>query len=198
MDEAEPSSSLLGGLADDLARGLADPRPVPEPVPALAPPEVALDATVRSAIRELGVTSDPISAEAQSIAERLLVAAGLVAAAPAPSSHAPEGAGAWVLHHEAGRVVLGDGDVVVGRVPGDGIDLVIPNPLVSARHCRVGERRGRLLLKDLGSTNGLSVSRDGALRTVDANATVELLEGDRVGIDDEVVLFTVGRGLGAR
>jgi ABC transport system ATP-binding/permease protein len=44
--------------------------------------------------------------------------------------------------------------LVIGRKRGD---LILDDPLVSGSHCRIVERDGKLLLQDLGSTNGTLV-----------------------------------------
>ncbi len=48
-----------------------------------------------------------------------------------------------------------DGPLVVGS--GDGCDLVLADDTVSSRHCELFWRDGRLVLRDLGSTNGVVV-----------------------------------------
>jgi len=47
-----------------------------------------------------------------------------------------------------------DAPLVIGRKRGD---LLLDDPLISARHCQVWFRDGRYYLKDLGSTNGTAV-----------------------------------------
>jgi predicted component of type VI protein secretion system len=47
---------------------------------------------------------------------------------------------------------------VFGRARESSIPL--PHPLVSRQHCELFEREGRLLVRDLGSTNGTFVGRD--------------------------------------
>lgn len=60
---------------------------------------------------------------------------------------------------EGTSVRLGDGQsITIGRKRGD---LMLADPLVSGRHCRISQRGGEFVLRDLGSTNGTMV--DGRL-----------------------------------
>ncbi len=53
------------------------------------------------------------------------------------------------------NVPLEDGTtVVIGRKKGD---LLLEDPLISGRHCQIVHKDGRVVLKDLGSTNGTLV-----------------------------------------
>jgi serine phosphatase RsbU (regulator of sigma subunit) len=57
---------------------------------------------------------------------------------------------------EAGRrIVLGAAPLRIGRVPGN--DLVLPSPEVSRNHCSLAVLGRRVMLTDLGSTNGTQV-----------------------------------------
>jgi two-component system response regulator GlrR len=51
---------------------------------------------------------------------------------------------------------LDDGPVVIGS--SNGCDLVIADDTVSARHCEIALRGERLIVRDLGSTNGVFVN----------------------------------------
>ncbi len=53
------------------------------------------------------------------------------------------------------RLPLDGGPVVVGS--GEGCDLTVPDDTVSSRHCELFWREGRLVLRDLMSTNGVVV-----------------------------------------
>lgn len=55
-----------------------------------------------------------------------------------------------------GTMVPVDGPVVVGR--GDGADLTIADPFASERHACFDRVGGRLVVEDLGSTNGTLVN----------------------------------------
>jgi diguanylate cyclase (GGDEF)-like protein len=60
-------------------------------------------------------------------------------------------------------------------------DLVLDEPGVSRVHCRITRRRGRLVVEDMGSTNGVIIN---GIRTNRAN----LSEGDRLQIGSAAVL----------
>ncbi len=82
-----------------------------------------------------------------------------------------------------GREFLVSGEALIGRAPGCAIAL--SDDHVSARHARVFERRGRVWVEDLGSTNGTLLNgrqlrRAAALRT-----------GDRLQIGEIVLSFRV-------
>ncbi len=68
--------------------------------------------------------------------------------------------GAVLRVHAPGRAsrdVAFDGQpVTIGRAAD--VDLVVADPLVSRRHARLAPRGGRLVLEDLGSTNGTRVN----------------------------------------
>jgi pSer/pThr/pTyr-binding forkhead associated (FHA) protein len=51
--------------------------------------------------------------------------------------------------------------LTIGR--GSDADVVVADPLVSRRHARLAQRAGRLVLTDLGSTNGTRVN-DGVVK----------------------------------
>jgi eukaryotic-like serine/threonine-protein kinase len=50
------------------------------------------------------------------------------------------------------RLVLADAPLILGRVPG--CDMVINNPRISKRHCRIERINGQIVVTDLHSTNG--------------------------------------------
>lgn len=57
------------------------------------------------------------------------------------------------LHLVSGRISISIKNLMtVGR--DDGCDLVVMDPLVSRRHCKIGRLYGVYVLKDMGSTNG--------------------------------------------
>ncbi|MGH9464374.1 MAG: FHA domain-containing protein, partial [Thermoanaerobaculia bacterium] len=51
---------------------------------------------------------------------------------------------------------FGGGELIVGRAPDCG--LVIPDPFLSRHHARLSLAEGRLLVEDLGSSNGTLVN----------------------------------------
>jgi hypothetical protein len=50
------------------------------------------------------------------------------------------------------------GPIVVGRAPGDGIDVVIADPSISKRHCELTPAGDAVSLVDCASTNGTAVN----------------------------------------
>jgi hypothetical protein len=76
---------------------------------------------------------------------------------PVPPAIAP---GAVLRVHAPGRpardVAMDGHPVTIGRA--SDADVVIADPLVSRRHARLAPRGGRLVLEDLGSTNGTRVN----------------------------------------
>ncbi|HXD53608.1 MAG TPA: FHA domain-containing protein [Solirubrobacteraceae bacterium] len=85
--------------------------------------------------------------------------------------------------HEAGMIYDLDEDLVLGR--GDAAAIRLEDPFASARHARVYDRAGSVIVEDLGSTNGTYLNE-------------ELLEsprplhpGDRVRIGDSEFSFEV-------
>ncbi len=54
-----------------------------------------------------------------------------------------------------GREHVLDADVTIGR---EGCDVVLPDPEVSRRHAALRVTDGRLVVEDLGSTNGTFVN----------------------------------------
>ena len=71
------------------------------------------------------------------------------------------------------------GPLVVGRAPG--ADIVVSEEFVSGRHARFTPFDDRLILEDLGSTNGTQVNG----RPI--NEPKELANGDNVQIGDVVI-----------
>jgi len=85
--------------------------------------------------------------------------------------------------HDAGMIYDLDEDLVLGR--GDAAAIRLEDPFASARHARIYERAGSVVVEDLGSTNGTYLNE-------------ELLEsprplhpGDRVRIGDSEFSFEV-------
>lgn len=69
----------------------------------------------------------------------------------------------------AGSRFEGDNEITVGRDPSN--DVSVPDTSVSLVHCSVFKDGGRVFVKDLGSTNGISLN---GRRII----TAELVEGD--------------------
>ena len=174
----EPHDSLLGGLADDLARGLADVDSAAEVVGPVA--ASVGEAPPRSAILEFSDTGRVESAEAAKRAVEILTAAG------------------WLNSSQVWSLVLADRvasvgvqPIVVGRIPQSGVDIVVPDMLVSRVHCQFVVVDGRLIAEDLGSTNGLVVRRGGEFITVEPEGRLVMESDDVVTVNNEVVIGTV-------
>ena len=74
---------------------------------------------------------------------------------------------------EAGRVVVVDGEIVIGR---EGADLTIPDTELSRRHAVVRPEGQGVIVEDLGSTNGTFVDgrRITAAVTLSGTATIRV------------------------
>jgi len=84
---------------------------------------------------------------------------------------------------ESGRqqglsVILPEGSLLLGRVPGEG--FVVDDGRISRRHAIVHRRGGRVSIEDLGSRNGIKVN---GTRVKD----VALSPGDRISLGDTVL-----------
>ncbi|MCB9598563.1 MAG: GGDEF domain-containing protein [Sandaracinaceae bacterium] len=79
------------------------------------------------------------------------------------------------------RQRMTESSFVIGR--GGRADLVLQDPRVSSRHCRIEDRGDGFALIDLGSTNGTSVN--GAI--VDGERILE--SNDRIEVGDTVIRF---------
>jgi hypothetical protein len=88
----------------------------------------------------------------------------------------------WLVYKE-GRVVLREGDHLVGRHP----DSVVPidSSTVSRTHARIQLLGGRAILTDLGSRNGTYV------RGVKVEGSVTLRDGDSIMLGSMVLTFRV-------
>lgn len=82
------------------------------------------------------------------------------------------------------RVFLGELPLRIGRVEGN--DMVLPSPEVSRSHCNVVVRGGRVIVTDLGSTNGTLV--DGQRIA----APTELAEGARLKLGPFTLAYLRG------
>lgn len=71
----------------------------------------------------------------------------------------------------------------LGRIPGN--HLVVPDPLVSRRHCELWVADGALYVKDLGTANGTFVNDQRVLERA-------LIAGDRLAVGSTV--FSVESG----
>jgi hypothetical protein len=112
---------------------------------------------VRSARRDLGGVREEARAAPRPTPSE---ATGLYSA----SGLARAGAAARAAHlvverapgHDSGMIYDLDGDLVLGR--GDRAEIRLQDPFASARHARVYEQGGVVVIEDLGSTNGTYVN----------------------------------------
>lgn len=108
-----------------------------------------------------------------------------------PSSVANPVGQSWLLTAGASShdryVVPADGGVI-GKSPSRASIVVSLSSAISRAHCRVSSENDRLVVEDLGSTNGTFVNGVCATKGVPA----ELREGDRLRLAD--VQFTVQKG----
>ena len=74
------------------------------------------------------------------------------------------------------RLVLEDAPLLLGRVPG--CDMVLNNPRISKRHCRIERVKGQIMVTDLNSTNGTFI---GLQRLAPDTPTVWLDDELKVG-----------------
>jgi pSer/pThr/pTyr-binding forkhead associated (FHA) protein len=85
--------------------------------------------------------------------------------------------------HEPGMIYDLDGDLVLGR--GEEAEIRLHDPFASARHARIYEQGGILVLEDLGSTNGTYLNEE------PLDGPRPLHPGDRVRIGDSEMTFEV-------
>jgi hypothetical protein len=85
--------------------------------------------------------------------------------------------------HDPGMIYDLDEDLVLGR--GDHAAIRLEDPFASARHARIYEQAGSVVVEDLGSTNGTYLNEE-LLET-----PRPLHPGDRVRIGDSEFVFEV-------
>ncbi len=85
--------------------------------------------------------------------------------------------------HEPGMIYDLDEDLVLGR--GENAAIRLEDPFASARHARIYEQAGSVVVEDLGSTNGTYLNEE-LLET-----PRPLHPGDRVRIGDSEFAFEV-------
>jgi hypothetical protein len=141
---------------------------------------------VRSARRDLrrsGVDAGPgAPAPAPAEATGLYSASGL-ARAGVVAVRAPRLVVERAPGHEPGMIYDLDGDLVLGR--GERAEIRLEDPFASARHARVYEQAGTVVIEDLGSTNGTYLNEE-LLETARP-----LHPGDRVRIGESEFAFEV-------
>jgi hypothetical protein len=99
------------------------------------------------------------------------------------ASRAPRLAVERAPGHEPGMIYDLDEDLVLGR--GDHAAIRLEDPFASARHARIYEQAGSVVVEDLGSTNGTYLNEE-LLET-----PRPLHPGDRVRIGDSEFVFEV-------
>ncbi len=109
-------------------------------------------------------------------------ASALGAARPGGSSlHSPRLVVERAPGHEPGMIYDLDGDVVLGR--GEVAEIRLEDPFASARHARLYEQGGVVVLEDLRSTNGTYLNEELL------QAPRPLHPGDRVRIGESEFAF---------
>jgi pSer/pThr/pTyr-binding forkhead associated (FHA) protein len=83
--------------------------------------------------------------------------------------------------HDPGMIYDLDGDIVLGR--GEHAEIRLEDPFASARHARVYEQAGAIVLEDLDSTNGTYLNEE-LLQT-----PRPLHPGDHMRIGDSEFIF---------
>lgn len=81
------------------------------------------------------------------------------------------------------RTTVGGQPLVLGR--GAEADVLLPDNSVSRRHARVGVEAGRVMVEDLGSTNGTTVNG----RPLRTGERPELQDGDRLTLGGATVVY---------
>jgi hypothetical protein len=139
---------------------------------------------IRSARRDLRRSGVEAPAAAPDAAEAtgLYPASGL-ARAPGPAERAPRLVVERAPGHEAGMIYDLDGALVLGR--GERAEIRLEDPFASARHARIYEQAGAVVIEDLGSTNGTYLNEE-LLETARP-----LHPGDRVRIGESEFAFEV-------
>ncbi|MGH9109310.1 MAG: FhaA domain-containing protein [Acidimicrobiales bacterium] len=81
---------------------------------------------------------------------------------------------------DGGRVTLGDGSLVVGRLPG--CDVMLADPNVSRRHAEIRRTEEGVVVTDLGSTNGTRVNGSAVRER-------QLVSGDEITVGSTTLVF---------
>ena len=122
-----------------------------------------------------------------------VVADDLVPVATRPSATAALHIGPSVA--TAAGVVAVTTPLVVGRAAaGNDVDVALPSTLVSRRHVTVWAAGDALLCRDLGSTNGTVLVRDGERHPVGGERAALLVPGDVLVTAEGIELLTVVEG----
>jgi pSer/pThr/pTyr-binding forkhead associated (FHA) protein len=188
-----PPNNMGGGepLRAAAAPAQAAPRPAPAPsVSPIGPAGAAFAAAAPAAFPRPGSVVPPQAAPSmqQPAASR---------PPPAPAGMAATMRGRLVVIAKSGAdgPSYPFGDLLdIGRSEG-GV-VVAEDPYLSPRHVRVVWQAGKMILRDLASTNGvylrLSPSRDiGMRRSAEGEITVALNDGDLVLVGQQVLRFDV-------
>ena len=112
--------------------------------------------------------------EERSVSVGTFLLAGEVVAAPGGGV-----VGSLVLP-DGGRIKVGENPVAIGRLPE--CDIVLADKNVSRRHAEVRRRDDRIVIVDLGSTNGTKVNGAGIKEK-------ELADGDEIGLGSTRLRF---------
>lgn len=113
---------------------------------------------------------------------------------PGHSSSAPSGKRALALYLDGEEIALTEGELILGRSPS--CDIVIDDMLASRVHAKLTVSEGAVILRDLGSANGVWVN------SARIDMPTPLRDGDRLLIGTkELSVFAVrveGSGVGGR
>ncbi|HVJ30390.1 MAG TPA: FHA domain-containing protein [Gammaproteobacteria bacterium] len=148
----------------------------------LWPNGIVSDAMLVGLIKEIRRALDDRDKSAPLI--RTVHRVGYAFAAPVARAPRPSSVSRWLIAGER-RIVLVDGDNVIGRDPEANVQLDYAT--VSRRHARVVVAESSTMLEDLGSKNGTTIG--GAKLTV----AVELRNGDRFACGQVLLVYRESR-----
>jgi hypothetical protein len=170
--------------AELLRRGLASVAATP-----VAPSPVASSGPDAATLIPSATERVP-DARALAVVDRLFAAVGLAQQRDVPVAAVLFGARLRMC--DGHTIEIGTGEsLVVGRASGDG-HYALDVPQLSRRHARLDVDDDAVWATDLGSTNGSSVRRDGALTTLAADVAVPMTAGSQLVVAGQVIVEVLG------